>query len=314
VNPEINLTIISVTYGDRWKYLKKNLEALHSIDFVKEIIIVNNHVNYDIANQLSGYKRCKLININENSGSAAGFAEGISYYLSSCSQNDSEKEWVMLLDDDNYIQNMDTNTFKSTLRNAEGSVFYCNRLSRQVELQNYKPLFYNSFLSFNRLSKTRIFEVDTLELLPYSGLLLSRKAIEKIGLPDKDYYLYCDDYDYSFRLAKHNILAKLLDSCTIDEMETSWNKKNNNFALSILNSDPLKVYYGIRNRIYFERKNTVSNSFLYVCNGCLFFLYVLYKNIKEKNRISFKSLLAILRAVKDGFKNKMGINSNYRLK
>lgn len=313
----IDIIVITVTYGNRWNLLKKNLLTLESIDLIKKVIVVNNGCNYDLNKKIKRFTKCFLVNLKENSGSAKGYSYGIKTYLKlKNSQKNNTNEWVLFLDDDNFIKEINKGALIKLLstENREKQAYFCRRISRNDYYDNYQPVKYNTFLGFNFFKSKPINKIKTLELLPYSGMLLTKEIIEKIGLPNEDFYLYCDDYEYSFRLAKNKISVSLLDSCIIEDMEISWNKKEGNFAISVVTGDPLKVYYSVRNRVYFEKQCMVSNYFIFMSNAVLFILYLIYKNIKSGTRIKFKSLYALLLGLYDGLRGRLGVNKKFILK
>ncbi|WP_440602873.1 glycosyltransferase [Bacillus sp. GB_SG_008] len=316
---EINITVITVTYGDRWAYLEKNLLSLESIDLIKNVIVVNNGVNYDLNKKLNKFRKCLLVDLNRNSGSAVGFSYGVKKFMEikdTSGSHQNLRDWVLFLDDDNYIKEVDTESLKKLLSNSciERQAYFCNRISRSKYYSNYQPIKYNGFLSFNCFKSEPVSKIDTLELLPYSGLLLTKEIIRSIGFPNEKFYLYCDDYDYSFRLVQNNIVTKMIDCCVIDDVEVSWNQENENFAVSVVTGSPLKVYYSVRNRIYLEKSNMVSNYFIYLSNAFLFLLYVIYKNVKCRTKIKSGSIYALVLGIFDGLRGKLGTHKKYILK
>ena len=309
----ISLSIITVTYGNRWNFLERNLEKLESISFINEIIIVNNGSVYDLEEKIASLKNTniKLVDIGYNSGSANGFSEGISTFITNLSEKKNlNEQWVLLLDDDNIISKLDIDAFNKQLSNGE-IAYFCNRLSRDVS--NKGTLLYNSFLGFNCFPSKRVVGDNSLELLPYSGLLINAEALKLIGLPKKEYYLYCDDYDYSYRLIKNNIKTELIPSCEIEDLEVSWNKEVSDFVNSTLSGNPTKVYYSVRNRINFEKYNLVNNQFYFIANFLLFLLYIPYKILKNKMKFNKSSLKALYLGLKDGISGKLGIHKDYKL-
>ncbi|MGM2631953.1 glycosyltransferase family 2 protein [Bacillus cereus group sp. Bce040] len=321
MGPKLNITVITVTYGDRWDYLEKNLLSLEGIDLIENVIVVNNGANYNLDKKLNRFKKCLLVDLNRNSGSAVGFSHGVKKFLEIKRESDSlqdEKDWVLFLDDDNYIKEIEINALRELLSNSykegKGEAFFCNRLSRSKHYSNYQPIKYNGFLSFNCFKSKPVSNISTLELLPYSGLLLTKEMINTIGLPNEAFYLYCDDYDYSFRLVKNHIVTRMIDTCVIDDVEVSWNQENENFAVSVVTGNPLKVYYSVRNRVNLEKNNMISNYFAYFSNAILFILYVIYKNIKCRTKIKFKSIYALMLGIFDGLRGKLGVHKKYTLK
>jgi len=92
----------------------------------------------------------------------------------------------------------------------------------------------------------------------------------------------------------------ILDS-KIDDLELSWHipksVKETGFSV-ISRGNPYRVYYSIRNRVFFEINNLVDNKMIYWIN---ILVYLLLISLSSK-----KNIKIILKAIKDGYKGKLG--------
>nr|MBP8782445.1 hypothetical protein [Paludibacteraceae bacterium] len=71
-----------------------------------------------------------------------------------------------------------------------------------------------------------------------------------------------------------------------------------------------KLYYSIRNRVYFERVYTTNNTVIYFINMVIYSsLVIVYALLQGK----IKNIKVYCEAVRDGIKKKLGVNSKYPL-
>ena len=56
---------------------------------------------------------------------------------------------------------------------------------------------------------------------PYGGLFFHRSIIDIIGLPDTNYFLYGDDFDFSYRITKKGGKIFLVTQSVIEDLEKS---------------------------------------------------------------------------------------------
>ena len=94
-----HICVVTVTYGNRWKYLSKMLDRILEMQefFNINIVVVDNTGHDNIVNLVkSKNKDIHIIDMHGNTGSAAGFKAGIKYaHRIICT------DFVWLLDDDN---------------------------------------------------------------------------------------------------------------------------------------------------------------------------------------------------------------------
>lgn len=89
----------------------------------------------------------------------------------------------------------------------------------------------------------------------------------------------------------------------------SWHMKNkrlSGFSTYLMDSSDLRVYYSVRNRVYFESKIIISNVIIYNLNKhvFLFILRLLSLILSKRQRFKF-----IKKEIKDGLNSKLGVIS-----
>lgn len=326
--------IVTVTYGKRWALLNRVLESIVNNDSIKNIIIVNNNSLDNIselAKEVS--KKITVINLQENTGSANGYSIGIEEALK------TNNEFIWLLDDDNKPKD---NALKSLMDNWNnikmtrdipcfGLLSLRNDRKEFIlaaSKNNAKNIFpnANSFLGFHFLelpkkifrkisnrtgpntyaiNKLKKFNVVEVPLAPYGGFFFNRNLISRIGFPDKKFYLYADDHEFTHRINKNGGKIFLDPLSIVEDIDHSWFIKSNRpFFISLLFSDEKRrVFYGVRNRVYFEQKDLMKNTLIYQFNK-----YILLSILKVFSGFSGtkERYQLILKAVKEGEEGNLG--------
>jgi GT2 family glycosyltransferase len=325
--------VVTVTYGDRFHLLKQVIDASFN-EGVSKIIVVDNGSAKNSRDQLKDYERkfgnkLKVIYLNENTGSAGGYKIGLeeAYRCEDC-------EFIWLLDDD--TKPIDGSLkilldFWSSLEieNRQEKIallsYRFKQVAKEAIIRN-KPEsvlgLKNSFLGFHikELHKKiyrylkRVFKPtnDRVEqeddkkygivpVAPYGGLFIHKNILNKIGYPNEDFYLYVDDYDWSYRITKNGGKIYLILDSKIEDLELSWetpkSTKQTRFSI-ISKGNPYRVYYSVRNRVFFEINNLVDNKMIYWINVFVYLLLISFS--------STKNIKLIIKAVKDGYKRNLG--------
>ncbi|BAM69537.1 glycosyltransferase [Methanothermobacter sp. CaT2] len=325
---------VTVTYGNRFHLLKKVIEAALR-EGVHKVIVVDNNSDKQSREKLMEYHAKNRTNVEvlylpENLGSAGGFKRGLELAYS-----DPECEFIWLLDDDNmpcpgslrilteYWDKMETNYGKplALLSYRKKEIYTKSLLLGDPKIIMGRE---NSFFNFhiceipnyikNRLTKKRNRKYKTdqkfveLSVAPYGGLFFKKEIVKIIGYPNEKFYLYSDDYDWTYRITKmggHIILLK----CSYIKDLDKWQEKTLLSSFTPLNAH--RMYYLMRNQVYFENKYLKKNEFIYTINYLVFITLILLKSI-----FSFKTLYVFriaLKASADGRKGKLGIRSSIDL-
>lgn len=307
-----NVAAVIVTYGVRYDYVSRVVTQVLKNTNIKKVVVVNNGNKRKVCSSDS-----RLINVNltNNTGSAGGFSTGIKTAFT------SEIDYVWLLDDDNLPK---TGALDKLLLDYENSGFskraYSSFRDDRLELLKNESMIYprNSFFEFKLLDRIffkktqvsvehaekRFIACDT---VPYGGLLISSSAIKKIGLPNRNFYLYNDDNEYTYRLKKNGITILCDTDSRIHDLESSWYRKEKMpmFKTFFETDSVTRGMYTIRNRVYFEMNNIVSNKTIYYFNINMYLIFVFLKYM-PKNKRGLKRFSLILKMVRAGINGELG--------
>jgi GT2 family glycosyltransferase len=327
--------VVTVTYGNRFHLLKQVIDATLK-EGVYKIIVVDNNSEPESREKLREYEKelgsqkIKVLYLDDNYGSAGGFKRGLEE-----TYNDLECEFIWLLDDDNKpmegslkilldfwnslkIENKEEKIALLSYRFkkeqvAKKSIIY-NKPEMVIGLKNSflgfhikefpkKFLRYlkRKFLEKNNTSKEEDYGFGSVPVAPYGGLFIHKNIINKIGYPNENFYLYADDHEWTYRITKNGGKIYLILNSKVDDIELSWHvpKEIKETSFSIISKgNPFRVYYSVRNRVYFEINNLVNSKIIY---GINVFTYLLLISLS-----STKNLKIIIKAIKDGFKGKLG--------
>lgn len=244
----MKVTAVIVTYN-RLHLLKKCLNAvLAQTTKPDSVIVVDNGSTDDTRNWLSGEP--VLTHHQENTGGAGGFSSGIKLAF----QNGAD--WIWLMDDDTIpypdalekllaalhklkAQQDKVGFLSSQVRWTDGSIHEMNRTYRLTDSKK------SASFSFAENITLPLIQFGT-----FVSMLLSAKAVEKVGYPLKEYFIWNDDVEYSKRIIS-NGLAGLFVEESISSHETPANHQSNVFIDP--ESSIWKFRYGLRNELFTKR-------------------------------------------------------------
>ncbi len=320
--------MLTVTYGNRWLFLQQVLQRVLSFAEVVQVVVVNNASDYSVLKEASalGDDQLQVIDNEENKGSAGGYKQGIEFV-----HRFVAADFVWLLDDDNLP---DENALKILLENWDKTpggndekALFCLRADRKPHLriaQGENPFRYylvpDNFLGF---SVMRVFYNRFLKLkdhfagekpfknqvkipyVPYGGLLLHQEMIAKIGYPNEAFFLYVDDSEYSYRITQKGGNIWLVPESKIVDIDQSQgiNYHKKIFASALLDGWNFRIYYHVRNRLFFYSPITIKNRWLFDLNKWLFLSGLKVISILSKKQNEYKKLLV---AVEDGLTGDLG--------
>lgn len=136
----------------------------------------------------------------------------------------------------------------------------------------------------------------------FVGLVVSREVLQKIGLPDKDYFIYYDDTEYSLRIRTQTKILNVSKAIINHETKPTKNAKGMTW----------KHYYGIRNFILTKRRHS---------NWPLLTPYLYYRYCRHLFHIALSPSYKGYRhqmfyvyneAFKDGLKGKKGVSPKFK--
>lgn len=240
---------IVVTYN-RLELLKKSIGALRRQQRLDQIVVVNNGSNDGTKEWLDGQQDLHVIH-QENVGGSGGFHTGIKVAY------DEGADWIWCMDDDVFPK--------------DGCLDELLRLValEETQLDHKKPLgilaprrlmngetFTHEFRRYNLTNPLGSLHAEKLsgeETTPieivgcdFEGPFISRSVVEKIGLPNRELFIFYDDTEYCLRAHLAGFRLLYVPSAVMDKhaffSEDSWAVRNQ--------KKKWKRYYQVRNSAY----------------------------------------------------------------
>lgn len=276
-----------LAFGDRTPLLTQVLDALEqsAVDRISVVAAsVSTGTLAELAKRQSRSPRRYLIQVSaENLGSAGGYAEACKLCL-----DQPDCRWVWLLDDDNLP---DSDALPTLLANIDRA----SPGSKPVVLTCFRPSLPE--LSIPDICLWRVpphgggcagFHLhnllDDLRQKPplpntgdevpifwsvYGGMLVPREIVETCGLPRKDFFLYCDDLEWTSRISVAGFEIRILRKAIVRDLQPPWNASGqyaSNLARRILELPATRVYYELRNRNWLSLNRFAGPRWLYALN------------------------------------------------
>lgn len=198
-----SICAVVVTYN-RKHLLLKCLESLKKQVYpIDHIIVVNNAstdgtIDFLVQNQWNNSEKFTLMTLDCNQGGAGGFYAGIEF------AHKQGFDYIWLMDDDGVA---DQSSLAELMKYASDDVYigplllninHPTELTFTLRLPNSNNVLSN-ILDVERFSKNNIIP-DI--VMPFNGILFSRKLVDKIGYPKKEYFIWGDDMEYTWRATK----------------------------------------------------------------------------------------------------------------
>ncbi|MFC6294116.1 glycosyltransferase [Lactiplantibacillus daoliensis] len=294
---------VIVTYNRKEKLDEAIQSILRQKETVTKIIIVDNASTDGTKLLMEKYQGSSVIvyhRLITNKGGAMGFYTGI---------NDALKydvDWISLSDDDamysadffskiaaGISRNPGVQCLTGTVKSRDGSIQCSHRKSiknmRTLEEKNIPMTAYRSD-----------FFLDT---FTFVGAVIKKTLISTIGLPEKDFFIWKDDDEYSLRVRRHTQIKNISDAVVVH--------LNSNKERGF--SPDWKEYYGIRNRLIIENKYA-DVSVQLVFKNIKFILKRFGAILLKPTHYPYIYYLTrqLVDGYIDGLKGKQGINERYR--
>lgn len=244
------IAAVVVTYN-RAEKLARVLAALAAQTLrLAELIVVDNASDDETAHFLETLDtplKLTVLRLEENTGGAGGFSHGMRKgYELGC-------DFVWVMDDDGYpepdaLEKL-VNGFDAADESLDGDVPFACSLVKFIdgeicEMNNPVPTWDWGRLIARGLNSVLVTRCS------FVSVLIPRRAIERFGLPFKEYFIWFDDAEYTLRLTRGGCPGvQVLDSVTVHDMGEN---KGVNFG-HIDKGNVWKFEYGVRNEASFWR-------------------------------------------------------------
>lgn len=180
-------SLILVTYN-RAEVLTRILDSITGYNWnYQNLIIVDNNSEDDTSFLIEKYSerlKINLIKSNENLGHGGGLALALDYLL----QADVKPEYLIFLEDDSIPARELPDTLISRISDSEFSLL--STLGSIASLGKRTLIF---------PSPGELKEVD---FAVFDGAVMRFEVISEVGVPERDWFMMVDDYEYCYRIKK----------------------------------------------------------------------------------------------------------------
>ena len=238
----MNIIAVVVTYN-RKELLKRNITCLRANTPVSSIVVVNNGSTDGTGEWLDDQKDLTVIH-QENVGGSGGFYRGIQYAYQ------AGADWIWCMDDDVFpradcMEHLLPYTHESGVgilaprRLMEGQIFTND--FQKVNLTNPFASMYTG-----KLAKQTVTGPVEIQGAAFEGPFIRREVVGKIGYPNKDLFIFCDDTDYCLRTVQAGFRILYVPDALMDKEKffsnDSWSERSK--------KKKWKRFYQVRNSTY----------------------------------------------------------------
>lgn len=294
---EERIAAIVVTYN-RKKLLKECLNALlKQTRKLDSIIIVDNNSNDGTKEMLEReFLKNKIfdyVKLKENSGSGGGQYTGIKRAY------EKGYDWIWCLDDDGIPEE---NALEQLLKHKDKNTV----LNSLVIDKNNKSLL--AFGLRDELKQKVYYKIDELKNLssvdgtnPFNCTLIPKEIIRKIGLPDKNLFIWGDEREYYQRILANHFKLKTIINSKVYHPGILNNYKRTFLGTIVCNIPSWKIYYRERNTIFIYKKYWYKKLFYFIPLHIIKFLLQII--FYEKDKV--QKIKALFKGVWHGIINKI---------
>lgn len=264
MNPVINppkVSIISINYNGAGVTCEL-LESLKKVTYPNyEVIIVDNASQEDASSIIKNHPWVTFISSDVNLGFAGGNNLGL---------NAAKGDYFLLLNNDTEV---DPGFIEPIVERMEHDKF--------IGITSPKIIFHHSpgiiqFAGFNPINRYtgrgnsigfgqkdigQYNQSHEISRAHGAAMMISRHAVEKVGLMADLFFLYYEEMDYCERIKKVGFTIWYEAGSTIYHKE----------SMSTGKGSTLKTYYLTRNRLLYQRRNVQGAQFLF---SILFFTFI----------------------------------------
>jgi len=197
------------------------------------------------------------VRMDKNTGGAGGFYEGVKRGY------ERGYDWLWLMDDDAEPK---FDALEKLFQYADSNYLVLSNLKIGLNgLPQYNHTGWKNIYSFNKkvinvINKEDLNrEIIEIDHSSFVGFFLSKRAIEIVGFPNKNFFIHYDDVDYSFRIRKFGKILLVTNSLIKHKDEFKKILKNKKILL-IKSSQTIPYsslwirYYSVRNLIYLKKE------------------------------------------------------------
>jgi GT2 family glycosyltransferase len=246
----LSIASVTVVYNGAG-VLRDHLDSLkRQSRKLEEIIVVDNASTDNTREMLaSEYPEVSVLSLPENIGIAGGLSAGISYATAK-----RQHDWVWLFDQDSVPADDALEQLlagRRHLHDVADSVAILAPVCMNRETRTVYPGLSWRRWGFGPVEGTADQPVHFVDMVISSGSLLSKEAIENVGLPRADFFMDFVDYDHCLRLRRNGYQIAIVRDSILDHAigaPTTINFLGR--TKSWADHDPWREYYIARNETF----------------------------------------------------------------
>ena len=223
--------------------LKQGIECLRKQQKLTGIIVVNNGSTDGTREWLDAQPGLLVVH-QDNVGGSGGFYTGIERAYS------EGADWIWCMDDDVFPHPDCLDRLLPYTDRPEVGILSPRRLLEG-------KVFTHEFRHFNftnpvgslhgrKLAKQQVNQATEIVGADFEGPFISRRVVEKIGLPNRELFIFCDDTDYCLRAHLAGFKLFYIPEALMDKhkffSDDTWTSRNR--------KKKWKRYYQVRNEAY----------------------------------------------------------------
>jgi len=244
----LDYVVVLVTHN-RIELLRECLEHIEKQTIKARTVIIVDNASIDgtaeyLKETAGKNPSYQVISCGENLGGAGGFEKGIAQAA------EESVDCVLMIDDDALI---DYDYMERILAARQGNGDY-KAFAGTVECKGVIDTFHrrNKAKYGLRLKNCpeSAYERETFEcdIASFCGMVVDREIIKKAGLPKGEYFIWCDDIEYSLRINRYTkflVVTKARLNHKTKDSERKYPHRRYDW----------REYYGIRNRLLYVKKH-----------------------------------------------------------
>lgn len=188
------------------------------------------------------------LRLPQNEGGAGGFYAGVK------AAHENKYDWIWLMDDDAEPKHDALEILLAAHSRSHGSLsaLACLKVDLRGHIERIHRGWFNREKSKPEPLSDEQYEQDECDIgySSFVGLLINANAVEKAGYPNKDFFIWLDDVEYSLRLSRAGGLKLVTKSIIVHKDEIT---RDNSKTVPI--DEYWKIFYGVRNRTYLLSHN-----------------------------------------------------------
>lgn len=282
----MKICAIVVTFN-RLELLKQTLNKLMNQSYkLEEIIVVNNCSNDGTIEFLQSISdKITIINLDKNIGGAGGFYKGLKKAY------EKKYDYYWLMDDDTFTTETSLQELINGLSRLSNKKigFLCSN----VLYKDNKPCIMNIPCIDNQWNEYVNDGIIELMSASFVSLMISREAIDKVGLPIKEFFIWGDDVEYTQRISKEF-------DCYMIGKSIVYHYMNENKGTDIItdSSDRIERYfYKYRNLFFISKRESTKNVIKYIISVIITIYKIIVSDCENKLRKIFIIIKGIFKGI-----------------